>query len=106
VLALRRLADVLDREGHEHTPDLELKTGRAKLWQTDENTHSAQVDCAEDSLVMIPTLLTKTGRQSIFGTTPDLFVRYSGVSSLLFWPADANVGGQTLDATLVASSNK
>jgi len=70
-------------------PELELKTGRAKLWPGEANQHLAQVDCPEDTLVMIPTLMRGAERRSIFGTTPDLFVRYAGVDSMLFWPADA-----------------
>jgi nucleotide-binding universal stress UspA family protein len=95
----------LVKEASRLYPDLELKTGRAKLWPTDGDSHMAQVDCAEDSLVMIPTFSSMAGRQSIFGTTPELFVRYCGVSSLLFWPADAKVAGQKIGVPRAALSN-
>lgn len=85
-------------------PDLELKTGRAKLWPSDGNEHMAQVDCPVDSLVMIPTFMSEHGRRSMFGTTADLFVRYMSVSSLLFWPADVKSAMQKLDAPSAALS--
>jgi len=85
-------------------PDLELKTGRAKLWPTDENEHMAQINCPEDSLVVIPTFMSEQGRQSMFGTTADLFVRYMSVPSLLFWPADVKNAGQKAEAPSAALS--
>jgi hypothetical protein len=87
----------LIKESSRLYPDLELKTGRAKLWPTDGDTHMALLDCPEDSLVMIPTFLSGAERRSIFGTAPDLFVRYCGVSSLLFWPVGVETSKQKVD---------
>jgi hypothetical protein len=78
-------------------PDLQLKTRKAKLWPTAQDQHLAQVDCSVDSLIMIPTLLEGGERRSTFGTTPDHFVRFSGVPALLFWPADVESCAAKLD---------
>jgi hypothetical protein len=94
----------LIKETNRLFPDLELKTNRAKLWPTDGDKHIAEVDCPEDSLVIIPTLLSGGQRQSIFGTTPDLFVRYSGMAALLLWPADAQSAEYNLELPVAALS--
>jgi len=79
------------KETEKNYPDLEVHLTRAKLWPLDGNDHLAQVPFQEGSLVIVPTLLSQGERWSIFGTAPELFVRYSSVPSLLFLPIDLPV---------------
>jgi len=69
-------------------PQLVVKTRQARLWPNAEDAHLASISCDADSLVVIPTFLCGAERQSAFGTDINLFVRYAGVNSLLFYPVD------------------
>jgi hypothetical protein len=79
----------LTREAMKEYPHLQIITRKARLWPNKTNQHMANVDCSADTLVIVPTFASGLERCSAFGTTLDLFVRYSGVPTLLLWPADA-----------------
>jgi nucleotide-binding universal stress UspA family protein len=85
-------------------PNLDLKTRRAKLWPIDGDAHQAEVACREGTLVVIPTFAAGEGRRSAFGTMPELFVRHSGLSALLFWPADTTNAEPTLLGAAASSA--
>jgi len=69
-------------------PELVSKTRQARLWPNSDNAHLAEVSCDPNSLVVIPTFVCGTERQSAFGTDINLFVRYAEINSLLFYPVD------------------
>jgi nucleotide-binding universal stress UspA family protein len=97
------LSDLV-KEAKRLYPHLELRTTRAKLWPTFADTHEAEAYCPQGSLVIIPTRMIGEERLSLFGTAPDLFVRHSGVASLLLWPADARTAEYTVETPVAVLS--
>jgi len=90
---------VLTDETKHLYPHMALITRKARLWPSASNQHLAEVDCKPDSLVIVPTFASGLERRSAFGTTLDLFVRYSGMPALLFYPAEAEHSEKGLQLT-------
>ncbi|MBU6454611.1 MAG: universal stress protein [Cyanobacteria bacterium REEB67] len=91
-------------EARDFYPHLAIKTTKEKIWPNRENRHLAELACKDDALVVIPTVQADGVRESVFGTTPDLFVRYSGVPSILFWPTNYVVTSSSAKGSLASAA--